>query len=94
MPVNHLPPTAAVDWTTAPLSLAVAQYQRIHGVSLGQIAKTATQMGFIDQLECDVRTALAAGQPIPDWQSYVRRQLTRVSPQRQPQAEAAVEPGC
>lgn len=90
MAVNRFPPTAAVDWATAPLSTAVAQYQRMHEVSLAQIAKAATQLGFIHHLEHDVRTALATGQPIPDLQIYVRRQLTRLAPQRQPQVKTVV----
>ena len=90
MAVNHFPPAAAVDWTTAPLSMVIAEYQRIHGFSLAQIAKAATQLGFIDQLEHDVRTALATCQPIPDFENYVRSQLTRLAPQRQPQTETEV----
>lgn len=73
--------------------MTVAQYQCMHGVSLAQIAKAATQLGFIDHLEHDVRTALATGQPIPDFENYVRSQLTRLAPQPPLQAEAAVDPG-
>lgn len=63
---------------TMPLAEVVRTYEDRHGVSVARVGKTATQLGFMDRLEADLRAALTAGRPIPGWESYVVNTLTAI----------------
>lgn len=75
--------------TTHKASLAevIRTYEEMHGVSLSQIGKAATQLGFMRKLEADLRGALIDGQPIRNWSTYVLDTL-----QSQSQSHAVTSP--
>jgi len=55
----------------ASLSEVIRTYVANHGVSVAQIGKAATQLGFMDKLEADLRGALNEGRQIRNWSTYV-----------------------
>lgn len=61
----------SLNSNTMPLAEVIRTYEGLHGVSVARVGKAATQLGFMDRLETDLRSALTAGQPIPNWQTYV-----------------------
>jgi hypothetical protein len=65
----------------ASLSKVIHTYEAIHGVSVAQIGKAATQLGFMGKLEADLRGALREGRPIPNLDSYVVTSLKSLAPQ-------------
>lgn len=60
------------------LAEVIRMYEDRHGVSVARVGKTATQLGFMDRLEADLRSALTAGRPIKDWDNYVVNTLTAI----------------
>lgn len=68
----------SLDQNTMPLAEVVRAYEAMHGVSVARVGKTATQLGFMDRLEVDLRSALTAGRPIKDWDNYVVNTLTAI----------------
>lgn len=55
----------------ASLAEVIRAYEANHGVSVSQVGKAATQLGFMDKLEADLRGALIDGHPIRNWSTYV-----------------------
>ena len=68
----------SLEPNTMPLAEVVHTYEAMHGVSVAGVGKTAAQLGFMDRLEIDLRSALTAGRPIPGWESYVVNTLTAI----------------
>ena len=73
----------SLNLDTMPLPEVARTYEARHGVSVAQVGKAATQMGFMDRLESDLRSALTANRPISDWDNYVINSLKSLAQQRQ-----------
>lgn len=69
----------SLNLDTMPLPEVVRTYEARHGVSVAQVDKAATQMGFMDRLESDLRIALTTGHPIQGWDSYVLNALASIT---------------
>ena len=69
----------SLNLDTMPFPEVVRTYEARHGVSVAQVAKAATQIGFVDRLESDLRSALTTGHPIQGWDSYVLHALASIT---------------
>lgn len=75
-----------LNQNTMPLAEVVRTYEAMHGVSVAGVGKAATQLGFMDKLEDDLRSALTAGRPIPGWDRYVVNTLKAIQGDSGPDA--------
>lgn len=75
-----------LNQNTMPLAEVIRTYEALHGVSVAGVGKAATQLGVMDRLEDDLRSALTAGRPIKDWDNYVVNTLKAIQGDSGPDA--------